>query len=744
VNRIGDGANTTKAQYFFFANGNNVGSFGQLQAGGAFQANFDVNYTPISTSYPSDSPAQVVTQAGDTLRIISARVFGDASLWYLIANENGLTDPDGALTAGTTLRVPNNVTSLHNDANSFKPFNASQAIGDTTPTQPIPPPQQQDGCGLFGKILELVVAVVVSYFAGPVIGNIAEQLVAMADGDQKGFNWKSLGVAAITEGVQFFGPAVNFGSGVAAQIASSAANAAIDNIAVQGIAVATGLQHSFSWTEVAQSAAAAPVTGIVGHYVGQGTGSSFVGDFVGHAAGGVVQQAIGGKIQPIAVAVDAFGNSLGDSLVQGILGLEMPPTTYPTLPAFDSRPNVNTYDGAVGDSSLGRLTLEDLNNPDTASGAPIDPQTGAPFEPALQDIPVSLGAFHPDFSIPGPTTRDVTPAVIQANQVSMGRIDSLGLTPFADPNDPHTYYFTQVFDGTWNNRLDTLNETNPALFFDDLLPETDHANANYASGVGTGPEGELAGGAYGAGAKDREKIALNQLGKAMSAIYAADSDAQIIVSSIGFSRGAAEARDFANLVYAGVPIPDSADPDTGQFQVFSGQQTPRFGALVLYDTVGSLGIAGTDFNPGYNLNIAPNVEHVLHITANDEDRLFFASSSATGSTDISSFSNGGRIVQLGIPGAHSDIGGGYQSNPYQYFALDMGYSFLHQLGVPLNPLTDPAGNYDLDVRNYSIESMQLHNSDYLLDKTLHAFGIHNNRTVFPARNPAPTYPNYSH
>jgi hypothetical protein len=79
--------NTVKSQHSFFANGVQVGSFGQLTQNGQFAANFDVNYTPVSDSYPAMVPSEVVVQTGETLRSIAARVFGDANLWYVIAEE---------------------------------------------------------------------------------------------------------------------------------------------------------------------------------------------------------------------------------------------------------------------------------------------------------------------------------------------------------------------------------------------------------------------------------------------------------------------------------------------------------------------------------------------------------------------------------------------------------------------------------------------------------------------------------
>jgi hypothetical protein len=79
-----------------------------------------------------------VVSAGDTLRGIALAVFGDAQLWYLIADANGLkTDAD--LTTGRNLSIPNKVTNLRNAADTFKPYAPGAIIGDTTPTLPDPP-----------------------------------------------------------------------------------------------------------------------------------------------------------------------------------------------------------------------------------------------------------------------------------------------------------------------------------------------------------------------------------------------------------------------------------------------------------------------------------------------------------------------------------------------------------------------------------------------------------------------------
>ena len=54
-------------------------------------ADFDQNYQPITASYPGTAPGSYTVQAGDSLYTIAASQWGDASLWYLIAEANGLS-----------------------------------------------------------------------------------------------------------------------------------------------------------------------------------------------------------------------------------------------------------------------------------------------------------------------------------------------------------------------------------------------------------------------------------------------------------------------------------------------------------------------------------------------------------------------------------------------------------------------------------------------------------------------------
>jgi len=369
------GGSNLKVQHFFFADGNSVGSFGQLKADGSegFTANFDVNYTPISSSYPSSVPQTLVAVAGDTPRTIAARIYGDGNLWYVIARENLFSSPDEAITEGTIVKLPNEVVSLANSSSVFKPFDPSLVLGDTTPTQPMPPPKQA-GCGVIGMIIMIVVAVVLSVITagaaaaalatawgavagtvsiasvaaaavggaiGGIVGSIASQAVGIAIGAQEKFSWKAVAQGALSGAVggALFGVGDVSGAfgaktftafteslGKAGPYVAAGLQSAASSAITQGLSVAVGLQDKFSWRQVAAAAVGGVAGQAVGNLVGPTLGKAFgekggelAKDTLAGFAGGVARtKVMGGKVDYVNIAADAFGNALGNAVGRAI------------------------------------------------------------------------------------------------------------------------------------------------------------------------------------------------------------------------------------------------------------------------------------------------------------------------------------------------------------------------------------------------------------------------------------------
>ena len=100
---------------------------------------FDQNYEPIGPGNPPGAATNYTVRQGDTLSSIAQSVWGDAAMWYLIADANGLRGTD-TLVEGQVLWIPNKVANIHNNANTFRPYSPGEAIGRVDPTLPEPPP----------------------------------------------------------------------------------------------------------------------------------------------------------------------------------------------------------------------------------------------------------------------------------------------------------------------------------------------------------------------------------------------------------------------------------------------------------------------------------------------------------------------------------------------------------------------------------------------------------------------------
>jgi len=137
----------------------------------------------------------------------------------------------------------------------------------------------------------------------------------------------------------------------------------------------------------------------------------------------------------------------------------------------------------------------------------------------------------------------------------------------------------------------------------------------------------------------------------------------------GFSRGAAAARHFANEVHKGETSPLAAmlQANAAWFTKDFTWRTPStvsINFIGIFDTAAAImSIADGDVsvhnanNPGVDLYLAPEVaKKVVHLVARDERRHNFSLNSA-GDADIE------------LPGAHSDLGGGYVPNVIERILL---------------------------------------------------------------------------
>ncbi|PTT87050.1 hypothetical protein DBR42_12455, partial [Pelomonas sp. HMWF004] len=120
------------------------GYFERYSVSNSFEEGFSASDVNVSAT----TGTQYTWRAGDTLRGVAQTFYGDANLWYVIAEANGYSD-ETPPQAGEVLRLPN-VTRSSNTASTFAVYDPGKIVGSTNPEAIAPPPPPQPsggGCG---------------------------------------------------------------------------------------------------------------------------------------------------------------------------------------------------------------------------------------------------------------------------------------------------------------------------------------------------------------------------------------------------------------------------------------------------------------------------------------------------------------------------------------------------------------------------------------------------------------------
>jgi hypothetical protein len=138
-------------------------------------------------------------------------------------------------------------------------------------------------------------------------------------GAQDKFSWTQVGLSAIGAGVSAGLAGWAPLGGEASAVGNVVVRSAVVNASTQGIGVVTGLQAHFDWRGVAASAFGAGAGRAAGVELGRAWSGTAIGDFAARALTGIVSGTVtgvmhGGTVAIQQVAVDAFGNALGESL----------------------------------------------------------------------------------------------------------------------------------------------------------------------------------------------------------------------------------------------------------------------------------------------------------------------------------------------------------------------------------------------------------------------------------------------
>jgi len=286
-------------------------TIGRLSTAGAWSTfsnqstlygNFDTKYAPVSQTAQGAGSTYTVQKDGETLEIIAQRLWGDSSLWYILAEANGLTGNE-VFNAGQVLMVPGGVISQHNTSSTFQPYDPNQPYLHTDPSFPPPPaaavtpkPHHSNGCGVVGQLFVAAIAIAVavalpevfpalgpsmlgggvlggavSGAIGGAVGSVVSQGVGLATGIQNSFSWKGVALAALggAVGGGLAGGKVFQAAGIGGKIAGSpfvgaVVRGAAQSVLTQGVEVATGLQSKFDWAGVAAAGIGAGVGSALG------------------------------------------------------------------------------------------------------------------------------------------------------------------------------------------------------------------------------------------------------------------------------------------------------------------------------------------------------------------------------------------------------------------------------------------------------------------------------------------------
>lgn len=265
------------------------------------------------------------------------------------------------------------------------------------------------------------------------------------------------------------------------------------------------------------------------------------------------------------------------------------------------------------------------------------------------------------------------------------------------PERKRTLQIGVFFDGTGKNRdndrrLPDRDITNVAKLYDLYRGDDDHYRV-YIHGVGTitghesedgfvAPESAI-GYALGLGAEgghERINLALQNV----RGILKANEGADVVFDVFGFSRGAALARHFVNLLHRWpeilllpVDYPHTPDMHAPTRWILGLPDLPLFARQVrfvgLFDTVGSFYWPGNERNLDFDLYVASSsAQRIVHLTAHHEIRRNFPLSSIADAQG----NHPGNFLEIALPGAHSDVGGGYE-NPN----LELGFANHEELIV---------------------------------------------------------------
>ncbi|ETC07906.1 DUF2235 domain-containing protein [Salmonella enterica] len=315
------------------------------------------------------------------------------------------------------------------------------------------------------------------------------------------------------------------------------------------------------------------------------------------------------------------------------------------------------------------LTPENYNRLFPATLPVVEP----PDNPAKKrEIVLTIGVF---FDGTGNNLLNTNLRMQKCNPENYG-LDARTLTEFNqrcikktgfDGTEAGSYlnYYTNIY---WLNKLyhkepelkDGVKNIQRDIYIEGIGTENNKADSLWGMGLGNNDTGVIA-------KTDRAMI---QLRRVLTEVVGALRGKDITIASLqfdvfGFSRGAAAARHFTNRVFEQDPVLVRTITTAFQPVEYQGKPAGEVQFLGLFDTVTAVGgmLDGLDPHDGNNLavkiGLPPGVaKQVFHLTAMHECRYNFCLNSIKA-----------QWPELSLPGAHADIGGGYNPQEEEYLFL---------------------------------------------------------------------------
>jgi len=362
-------------QHYVYVNGQQVAHYDDA-------GTVDVLSEVTAFSSSTNGPNGYVVQAGDTLESIAQAEYGDASLWYVLAQANALSS-DSDLSIGQRLTIPQ-VTTSSNTATTYKPYDPSSIVGSTTPSLPTiapPPPPASSHCNALADIIVIAVTIVATVLTeGATSGILADELGAVGSavlsgaiagaagsvagqltGDVLGVH-QGLDLGAVAENALEAGITQGVGVGIPSTgnvFADGAISGAIAYVGNDVAAKLTDQPAHFSWAGlVAESLSNAAY----GEIQASPLGGTYAGSIVARAADDVVDRetsiALGDNhVQSwTQIGEDVAGNALANAGVAGIRAYQAN-SNQQTLDALNTSVNQSLSSEINGiDRGLGNTT----------------------------------------------------------------------------------------------------------------------------------------------------------------------------------------------------------------------------------------------------------------------------------------------------------------------------------------------------------------------------------------------------